>query len=461
MRTLDAASDSQPDAEAGVLSCLIQAPEQLADEAAALTEEQFSIDAHRRIYASLRATYSEHDTADLVLLTAELQRRGELAAIGGPVKLTELSRLAPSPGMLGHYLGILREAVVLRRVRQICQDYTTRIEQGDEESVECLLAGLEGDAGAIRDILQPRWKQAGVRDPGKLAEAFAHRLQEWEETKGEGHGRRTGLADLDACGIRLYPGQRLVVAGAPNVGKSTLAMQVVLRAAQDMQGEDDCEEKVGIVSLEDSAERFTERAISHLSGISLARMKGGRLSQARNEPQKVMRAAAQFARLPIIVEAHGGLSALELEAVMRRLKREGCSVIVVDYLQLVRGNKTGMDTRQRVEDASAAIQAAAISLNISTIAVAALRKLDGKKPTMDDLKESGNIAYDATEIILLSEDERGEDGEPTLITADIAKQKDGPKRDVTLLLRGEVFTYYNAIRKDQSEEPVRTVSYTS
>jgi replicative DNA helicase len=278
-----------------------------------------------------------------------------------------------------------------------------------------------------------------------LAMRFVDRAHEWMK-KRQRYGYPTGLLALENFHLRIYPTQRLVIAGEPNVGKSTAASQMILNVAAHFATIPGTM-KVGVVSLEDGSDRWTDRAISNLSGTPLNIIRDGAMSELRDLP-RVNKAVETFSQLPLIVREFGSLSIERLCVVVRQMAKEGCAVVVIDYLQLLRSAKAA-DARQRVGDAISAVMELAIDLKISMWAISALRKLDGRKPTMDDLKETGDIAYAATEIIALAEVERGDSEKASEIDLHILKQKDGPKGVARVWMRGPVFRVEDPTRRHE------------
>lgn len=425
---------NSPEAERGVISCLLQGPELVERAMDSIGPEEFYDRGRRIVFRTITDLSSRDIIPDIIALTTQLKDRRQLEAVGGPAELLHLMRFAPSPGQFAYYAKVMRTKFVLRRIIETSNATIQRC-YDSKEAIGDLLDCYENDVLAIRQTSEGQAAETTDDTARGLALRFSDRASQWM-VKRERFGWPTGLLALENFHLRIYPTQRLIIAGEPNVGKSTVASQVALNVARFLS-KIPGRQKVGVISLEDGADRWTDRAMSNLSGVPLSTIRDGAMSEHRDLP-RIQRAVDLFSDLPLIVREFGSLTTERLAVVVRQMAKEGCAVVVIDYLQLLRCPQAN-DARQRVGEAISVVMELAIDLKISIWAISSLRKLDGRKPTMDDLKESGDIAYSATEIIALSETERGDARTATTIEAHILKQKDGPKGTAQLWLHGPVF----------------------
>lgn len=407
-------------------------PQLVAKYAAIVDPVWFADDRHRAIYAAILAVHRSGGVASLVAVGEALLRAK------APVELwylAELSERCASPYIEAPW-----------HLKKILEDYSARTLRAQcSAAVNATLGGgaISDQVVALREAMDRleglTLKDAPAEDGGgakSLAAQFLDRLERWVEEPGSGWGWPTGIQALEDLGLRLYPeGQYLVIAGEPNVGKSTLAAQIVLNVASFFQVEG-LPHWVGVVAIEDGRERWVNRAIANLSDVSLNAMRKGAINKATGEV--IAKTAQVFAHLPLIVESHPGLNLDRMEAVIQSLVDRGCKVILIDYLQEITDSR--LEIRERVTKASRAIKAQAVRENLSMIVVSSLKKLDGRRPTMDDLKESGDIAYGATEVVTAREIMRPDKPSmPTIIGLDVLKQKDGAKGEAFCNLHGPTF----------------------
>lgn len=421
----------------------------LGQYAPVLDPSWFHSPAHQEIMRQILRLRERGGVASLPSIWQALEYGGSPPLL--MADLADIYGLAASPTIeMGYHL---REMVLAHASRRLALESAANLAASDHDEIGSRIARMRALSDELTDVVARHDDQSEDQSTARaLALAFVERASSWAASSGDGYGKPVGLAALERMRVRIYPGQRLIIAGESNVGKSTLAAQIILHLAQGG-------ERVAVISLEDGRERWTDRAMAHLSQVSLSRMRDGALTKI--ELGRLSQATQRFAALPLVVEDYGGLTLDRFALATRRLARAGATVLLVDYLQLLRSPRA-TDSRQRVTDASALVQALALDLGISIIAVASLRKLNGATPTLDDLKESGDIGYDATEVMALSEIERSENPDlPTVLGCHVLKQKDGPKGTVRLALRGPLFRVedYQQHEPDESQQPKRRKPY--
>lgn len=407
-------------------------PQLVAKYAPIVDPSWFADDRNKAIYEAILAVHQSGGVASLVAVGEALLRAK------APVELwylAEVSEKCASPYIEAPWhLKKILDAYSARVLRAQCSAAVNATLGGGAtaDQVAALRAAMDRlECLALDD--GPTEDDGGAKN---LSVQFLDRLQKWVEEPGSGWGWPTGIQALEDLGLRLYPeGQYLVIAGEPNVGKSTLAAQIALNVASFFRVKK-LPHWVGVIAIEDGRERWVNRAMANLSDVSLNAMRKGALDAAKihaiNETARV------FAMLPLIVESHPGLNLDRMEGVIQSLVDRGCNVILIDYLQEITDSK--LEIRERVTKASRAIKSQAIRENLSMIVVSSLKKLDGRRPTMDDLKESGDIAYGATEVVAAREIQKPDKPSlPTVIGLDVLKQKDGAKGERYCNLHGPTF----------------------
>lgn len=395
--------------------------------------EWFRDERHRAILTAIRRIRESGGVCNAISLVAELDAIGAKIPPGYTLDVCSSSG-SPVQELAWH-------------LDRVINDYRLRLLESHAHAAATAIQAGVGDAGEIVEKFQAAVakveairladeSEVATADAQSLALAFTDRAERWAASGGDGYGWPTGLKILEEFDLRLYGGQRLVIAGEANVGKSTFAAQVALNVARYFR-ETKSDARVGVLSLEDGRERWVDRAIANLARVPLSSIRKGSLMPM--EAAKLAPATAEFANLPLYVETHGDLTIELLPSVFQSLVDRGCRVIVVDYLQEIAAPKAS-ERRDQVGDSCRALKALSLRYNVSVIIVSSLRKLNGSRPTLDDLKESGDIGYIATEVVALRVEEPPEQfGLPTLLGVDVLKQKDGAKGSGTILLCGSIF----------------------
>ena len=453
-----------PEAEKGVLSCMLQAPNECIGEATVkLNRDQFFSPARQILYGAMLQIQDQGQPVDIISLSAYLRDRKQLDSVGGLAELAEILSFAPAAAHFGYYAEIVRDKHILREVirtgnENIARAYgdlaageggfgkRNKSRSGEVEvlSVGDLLDNFERDVFAIRESVEGKDKVRSMRD--HLMEAIQE-IEDMFQNKGKTKGISTGFVDYDAKTNGLHGGEMTIIAARPSMGKTSFAMNMVEHVA--------LEEKVpvAVFSLEMSSQSLVQRLLCSQAGVPMHKIRSGMLSQQRDFP-KIQRAAARLAESHIYIDDTPSLSIMAMRAKARRLKRQHhIGMIAVDYLQLMRSeSKRAQENRQQeVAEISSGLKALAKELNIPVVVLAQLNRSpdmrDSNRPRISDLRESGSIAQDADVVGLLmreayyaeNEDERDEAGKKALLI--IAKQRNGATGDVPLTFREELMRF--------------------
>ena len=427
------------DAEMGVLSSILLSPKDTMLDVVekGMNETHFHHPAHTTIFTVLVDLWKESKPIDLITVTQALADRNLLEQIGGPAVLANLQTFLPTAANAEYYLDIVKEKYLLRQMISVCTASAARCydEQGDVKTL-------------IDDVEKQIFTVSEKRINEKLPEIKDHvnnaieAIEKLHKNKGAITGVPTGFKEFDVMTNGLHPSEMIVIAARPSMGKTALAMNIAEHAAVDHNM------AVAIFSLEMSSQQLVQRLLGSRGRVDLQKVKNGFL--AKGDMNHLAMAADAFSKSKIYIDDTAGLSILELRAKSRRLMdKHELSLIVIDYLQLLRSaSKRAQENRQiEIAEISGGIKALAKELNIPIIVLAQLNRESEKrgdgKPRISDLRESGSIEQDADVVGLLyrsayyakdAEEKTEKGGEAALI---IAKQRNGPTGEVPLTFLSE------------------------
>jgi replicative DNA helicase len=412
---------------------------------------------HRLVFSSVSTLINANRAADVITVFEHLQTQGKADEIGGLAYLNSLAQYVPSSANIRRYAEIVRERSILRKLISVSDEIATSAMSTKGKPVPLILDEAEqkifniGEEGA-------RMRQ-GFQSMGNLVVQLLDRVEEMSQNPNDITGVPTGFHDLDRMTSGMQPGDLIVLAARPSMGKTAFAMNIAEHVAIDGN------KPVAVFSLEMSSQQLVQRLL-----CSRARVNGQKIREGffgKHEMTSISVTAGVLSKAKIFVDDTPGLSILELRAKARRLRnREKIELIVIDYLQLLRSNsKRGQDNRQiEIQEISYGIKALAKELKIPVIVLAQLnrnpeqRTGDGKgRPRLSDLRESGTIEQDADVVGLLvrekyyAEDDESKKeaaGKATLI---IAKQRNGPTGDINLTFLEE-YTRFEERADDRRED---------
>ncbi|MCW2759303.1 MAG: dnaB, partial [Nocardioidaceae bacterium] len=386
--------------------------------------------AHESIYDAIVELYSKGEPADPVTVVAELNRRGELARVGGAPYLHTLTANVPIATNASFYADIVREKAILRRL----VDAGTRIAQmgyAGEGNVDDTVDRAQQEVYAVTE-------KRTAEDYAPLSAIMEATLDEIEAISnhdGSMRGVPTGFADLDELVNGFQGGQMIIVAARPAVGKSTLALDFC-RAASIANNQTSV-----IFSLEMSRSEITMRLLSAEAKVPLNHIRNG--GMADDDWTKLGTKMGQVSGAPMFIDDSPNMTMMEIRAKARRLKeRHDLKLIVIDYLQLMSSGKKVESRQVEVSEFSRQIKLLAKELEVPIVALSQLNRgpeqRSDKRPMMSDLRESGSIEQDADIVMLLHredvyEKESTRPGEADII---VAKHRNGPTRDVVVAFQG-------------------------
>ena len=430
------------EAEQSVLGGILIENEAVNRVTEILDADDFYRDAHRKIYDALLNLSERDEPADLITLTNELRKSDLLDSIGGASYLASPIDSVPTAANIEYYARIVKEKAILRK---LIQTSTEIITQGYEDrgDVEGFLDEAER---AIFEISEKRVRPSFYPIREIVKESFAT-IEKLFKKKEAVTGVPSGFKELDRMTAGFQPSDLIIIAGRPSMGKTAFCLDVAEYAAIGNKI------PVAIFSLEMSKEQLVIRMLCSQANVEGTRLRTGYLNES--DWPKLTIAAGNLSDAPIYIDDTAALSALELRAKARRLKSEhGLGMVIVDYLQLMKGRARVESRQQEISEISRSLKALAKELNIPVIAVSQLsRKTEertGNRPQLSDLRESGAIEQDADLILFIYRDEvynRSEDnpnrGKAEVI---IGKQRNGPIGKIDLAFLDKFTTFKDLYR---------------
>lgn len=435
------------EAEMSLLGSILLDPRQLSDVLAVVRKaEEFYAESHATIFRSVVEVYDRFNSGDLVQIVESIKDKGQLEAVGGAEYLVKLAESVPSAVNAPHYARIVAEKAKLRKLIDaagtILYDAYHTGELGPDGAREV----LDKAEMAVFEIAQ----QQQLADPQALKDLLQLEIDRIESQEGKGiSGVPTGYLDLDDLLRGMQPGELVIVAARPSMGKTALALNIAEQMATgvSLAGQPASANPVALFSLEMSKSAVTQRLISAKSGIPSQNLRGGHKLTDR-EYRKLLSACDELAKAPMYVDDTPNMTVLALRARARRLvAQHGVKAIMIDYLQLLTSPGAARESRQvEVSAISRNIKALARELNVPVVCLSQLNRAseqrEGNKPRMSDLRESGSIEQDADVVILLHREDyyHTQNPEWALDNPDkvgvaeliIAKQRNGPTGVVKL-----------------------------
>ncbi len=387
-----------------------------------LRTDSFYRPAHRLIFEAMIQLFEKNEPQDLVTVTNQLKDNNKLGDAGGSSYLSMLTSMVPVTANLSHYARIIHQKAILRNLIQVNTEIATRCydEQGDIDTL------VDEAEHAIFDIANSKSKQGFATMPEAIPAAFKT-IERLFQRKELITGAATGYAEMDKMTAGLQPSDLIILAGRPSMGKTAFAMNIAQHAAiVDKVG-------VGIFSLEMSHEQLVMRLLCSVGRIDSQRIRTGKLQP--DDWPKLTRAVGMLESAPIYIDDTPAINILEMRAKVRRLATQhNVGMILVDYLQLMRGRSSIENRTMEISEISRGLKAMAKEFKIPVLALSQLnRGLESrtdKRPMMSDLRESGAIEQDADVICFIYRDEvynKSEDNpEKGLAEIIIGKQRNGP-----------------------------------
>jgi replicative DNA helicase len=432
------------EAEQAVLGAMLLDEEAVVHALELLDESCFYLSQHRKIFQALSNLFERNTAIDILTAAEELNRLKELENVGGREHLSKLVDMVMTTANIEEHCKLVLEKAVQRKLiqtaTQIVSESLSSTQTTDEllDRAEHLIfeikeKKLRRGLVAMRDMFKPLVK--------KIEDRFVNRGRLVT-------GLETGYVKLDELTSGFQPGDLIIIAGRPAMGKTALALNIAVNVAKRH------EKPVAVFSLEMTTETLLERVICAEAGIPFQAIRKGQLSKA--QWNKLTNVAGYLEHLPLYIDDSASARILEVKAKARRLKAESdLAMVMIDYIQLCEPTTISAqkNRQQEISDISRALKALAKELNVPVVALSQLSRLpehrEGKRPQLADLRESGAIEQDADMVLLLYRaDAYPELRKPEnegIAELNIAKQRNGPTDTFNLTFRKEVMKFENAI----------------
>lgn len=423
------------EAEQAVLGGILLENQALNSVLEILSKDEFYSEANANIFDAMTALFARGQPVDSVTLRDELVRRGKLENVGGDEYLLSLTQTLPVLAHIESHAKIIREKAVVRRLITACHEVAAK-GYGDYGEFENFLDLSEK---SIFEVAKERTRNPYEHVKDVVLRTFAA-INEAAERKDRITGLPTGFERLDKMTAGMHPGDLIIVAGRPGMGKTAFAVNIGINASVQRKL------PIAIFSLEMPKEQIARRMLCSEARVDGSRLRTGQL--LREDWPKLASAAGVLSELPVWIDDTAGLSLMELRAKARRLKSDqGLGLIVIDYLQLMRSGGRHDSREQEISEISRSLKGLAKELSIPVIALSQLnravesRGTKDKRPQLADLRESGAIEQDADTIMFIYRDEvynREEDASRGIAEIIVGKQRSGP----TGIVRCRFFSEY-------------------
>lgn len=413
------------DSEKSVLGAMFLDQEALAKSCDLLTHDSFYDEKNKIIFEAIKSMYNEKIPIDIITLTSCLKDKKILDKIGGVSYISNILSIVPSASNIDYYIKDIEEARILRKLI----DVTGQIKDlafSTDKKIEDILDESESK---ILNIARNR-RSKDFKTVTEVLKKAEENINFLTKNKNEVTGISTGFLDFDKYTTGLKEGQLIIVAGRPGIGKTVVATNLASNIAINSK------KTVALFNLEMGAEQLINRMIASVGGIDQHKLQTGYFSES--DWNKFTKATAELGNAKIYFDDTPSLSIGELKSKCRKLasSEEGLDVIIIDYLQILTSNKNYQGNRQQeVADISRSLKQLALELKVPIIALAQLRRpIEAKKgdqrPTMNELRESGQIEQDADIIVLLYREDyvdktKAIDNNTTIMEFNLEKNRNG------------------------------------
>jgi replicative DNA helicase len=432
------------EAEKAVLGAILSSPDAMDRVVDILSPSDFYKDAHSKIYEIMLELYERNEVTDILTVSTRIRERGLSEKVGGAAYLNELVDFMPSSANIGHYAKMVKEKALLRRMIEVAEGIIEKshdpeikvedfIDEAERMIFEVAEGGFKPSFYPLKDL---------VKENVKVIERLYGKRQYVT-------GIPTGFIELDRLTSGLQSSDLIVVAGRPSMGKTAFCLNIAHYASTLPDGPI----PVGIFSLEMSKEQLVTRLLSAESEIDHSKLRTGTLTA--QELHRLFQAASRLLDARIFIDDTPSLSVIELRARARRLKKEhGLGLLIVDYLQLMKGRGSPERREQEISEISRFLKGLAKELKIPVVAISQLNRRvedrEDKRPRLSDLRESGAIEQDADLILFLYRDEiyNRDSMQKGIAEVIIGKQRNGPAGEHIELAFLEKVTAFRNLQRE-------------
>jgi replicative DNA helicase len=432
------------EAEQCVLGAILLENDALLKALEVLKPAHFYRDAHRKIFEAILDLFERSEPIDLLTASESLRKRNQLDEIGGSIYLATLLETVPTAANIRYHARMVREKAILRSLINVSTEVIAECYEQTED-IEELLDRAER---MIFEISEQRVNAAFVNLKELLKDSIRYTEQLYER-----HGLVTGLPsgfrDFDQITAGLQPSDLIIIAARPGMGKTSYALNIARNVAQRFQ---EAQQSVAIFSLEMSKEQLALRMLCAEAEIDSNNLRRGFLE--KREWGRLVNAANDLSDLPIYIDDSPGISVLDIRAKARRLQAEhGLGLVIIDYLQLLRGRGRVENRQQEISEISRSLKALAKELKVPLMALSqlsrAVEQRSDRIPQLADLRESGAIEQDADLIVFIYRDEvyNKETKDQGIAKIIVGKQRNGPTGEIALQFSKEYARFKDLDRR--------------
>ena len=429
---------SSIEAEKSVLGGIFLKPDIFGDVVEILHPNDFYKNGHKLIYEAMRDIYNSGTGIDPIVVVNKLKKNEKFDELVGEQLLFDIISDVPTAANIIEYAKIVKEKATLRRLGEVGTKIVELAYEGCEE-VDNILDKAEGMIFKISENVDSK-DLVSLKDV--IAQEFV-RLEKVYQNKGVATGISSGFSDFDQMTSGFHPSDLIILAARPAMGKTAFALNLALNAAMKSK------KGVLLFSLEMSSSQLLQRLLSIEAGIGLQKIRNGFLDP--DDWGKLGLASMKLSNSEINIADLPNVNVLEIRAIARRLKAAGkLDMIIIDYLQLIKGNSTRGDNRQQeISEISRALKGIARELDIPIIALSQLSRATeqraDRRPMLSDLRESGAIEQDADMVMFLYRDDYYNEGseDKGLTEVIIGKQRNGPVGTIKLRFFHEYTKFEN------------------
>ena len=441
--TLEKLPPQNLEAEMAVLGSMLMDVDAISIATESLDKDSFYKDTHKKIFEAIRDLYNANKAVDIITLTDELKRNETLDEIGGASFLTALVNSVPTSANINHYVSIVKERYILRtlinnstKIISICYESEGNVDEVVDSAERFIFEVSDrkhhGSYLHLKEIIKD-----SIENIDRLYQKKAHIT-----------GIPTGFIDFDSKTSGLQESDLIVIAGRPSMGKSALALGIAEYAGVI--------EKIPLAffSLEMSKEQLVQRMLCAHAKVDAHKVRTGYLSPS--DWPRLTAAAGKLSEAPIFIDDSPAISVMELRAKARRLKaHQDIKLIILDYMQLMRGSGHEENRQQEISDISRSLKSLARELSVPVVAISQLsRAVEARtdhRPQLSDLRESGAIEQDADVVVLILREEyyRPSPENEGIAEVIIAKQRNGPVGSMKLTFIKEYTRFENIARTEE------------
>ena len=439
--------------ETGIIGCVLLSGKIAIDDCleqfAGNTEVFYDL-RHRVIFDAARTLTLEGHPVDLITMQHALVQSGELERVGGLEYLCRCQDAVPSAANLPYYAQGVMEAFLCREIIRRCTEAVGRVYDGPHNMVE-ELDRLETDILGIRQFTN---QESSLTMMKELMKGAINTIESYHQNQGKVMGIPSGLSDLDTMTCGFHPGEMIVIAARPSMGKTALAMQIAVHATLKAN----C--SAGVFSMEMSSLSLAVRSLCAEARVNIRDIRNGHF--ITSDFQKLINSAGKLSKSVIAFDDATGLTIETLRAKARRMyQRHNIKLLVIDYIQLMRGTRRNQNREAEIAEISRGIKCLAKELRIPIIALSQLNREIEKtkrKPNLSDLRESGAIEQDADIVGMLyqplEKSPPSMEEKPVCPTnLLIAKHRNGPTGEVRMMFVKQHTYFEQAAKVDAGDVP--------